>query len=181
MSMDKVTPSRIAGNRLLFFALAMIGVFILLVPVSLTPGIFVWPEIMLLISCALVIRRPEYAPYWLIGFVFLISDFLLVRPIGLGAFIALLATEFLRRNRPAFVEMMFLSEWLGIFLLLLSAGVLRSVILFLTLAERIPLWAFGAQIGLSVVIYPLVVAFVGLVFKVTKIEETISHPVRRTV
>jgi rod shape-determining protein MreD len=181
MEMGKISPARIVGNRVLYFAIGMVGIFIMLTPITMAPSTFFWPEVMLLIAFALIIRNPIFAPFWLIGFVVLIGDMLLARPLGLGAFTAVLATEFLRRNRPAFVEMLFLGEWFSIALLLLATGILRTFLLAITLAESVPFWGFVTQLGLSILAYPVVVGIVVLVFKARKSEDVISHPVRRQI
>lgn len=179
--MDKTSPKRILANRALYFCLGMLGIFAMLTPIAMTPSVFLWPEVMLLMAFALIIRNPVFVPFWLIGLVFLIGDILLARPLGLGAFTAVLATEFLRKNRPAFVEMLFLGEWFSIAILLLAVGIVRALLLAITLAEGIPFWAYMSQYGLSVLAYPIIVGLVSLLFKATKAEETPSHPVRRTI
>lgn len=177
--MASSTSWRVAGHRALFFALSMAGIFVLLVPVSMMPSNVVWPEVMLLAVFALTIRAPEIVPYWLVGIVFLLADFLLSLPLGLGVLIALLSSQFLLRNRPAFFEMLFLGEWFSISLLLIAASIVREVLLAITLAERTPWWGWFSQIGLSILIYPLIVGLVTVLFRVTKVEESISFPIRR--
>lgn len=179
--MKQISPMRVAGNRFLFFGLSVFGMLILLIPVSMLPQGIVWPQIALMAAMALVIREPVYVPFWLVGFVFLISDFLLAQPLGLGAFLAVLACEYLRRNRSAFLEMLFLGEWFGIAMIMLGIGLLRRILLVTTLGETVPWWAYGVQLGLSILTYPLVVGAVNLVFRVSKAQETVSHPVRRTI
>ena len=178
--MKQATPLQILGNRVLFLSLSVLGVLCLLVPVSLLPMGIIWPEFTFMAAMALVIRNPKYVPFWLIGFVFLISDFLLAQPLGLGAFIAVLACEYLRRNRSAFLEMLFFGEWVGIGIILLLTGILRRLLLAVTLAETVPWWAFGVQLGLSILGYPIIVAAISVTFRVSKAQETVSHPVRRT-
>jgi rod shape-determining protein MreD len=177
--MKQATQMQIFVNRALFLGLSILGILFLLVPVSLLPNGIIWPEITFMAAMALVIRNPKYVPFWLIGFVFLISDFLLVQPLGLGAFLAVLACEYLRRNRAAFLEMLFFGEWFGIALILLFAGLLRRILLVVTLAETVPWWAFGVQLGISILLYPVIVGAITVIFKVSKAQETISHPVRR--
>ena len=178
--MKQSTTMQIMSNRLLFLGLSILGFLFLLLPVSLLPKGIIWPEITFMAALALTIRNPKYVPYWLVGFIFLISDFLLAQPLGLGAFIGLLACDYMRRNRSAFLEMLFFGEWVGIALILLFAGVLRRLLLTVTFAETVPLWAFGMQLGLSILFYPVVVGGITLIFRVSKAQETVSHPVRRT-
>jgi len=176
---NKETPAQIIGNRFLFLALNLIGMFLMLVPISMMPSTISWPQVSLLACLALVLRCPVYVPYWLVGLVFLLSDLLLSQPMGLGAFIALAATEFLRRNRPAFVEMLFLGEWFAISMIMLVAGLVRALLLMVSLADGISIMAFAQQFGLNVIAYPLVVFLIQGVFRVNKTQDPISHPVRK--
>ena len=109
---------RIILNQFLFFFIFALGLFILLSPITLLPTNILLPETTLLITLILIIRSPDYVPFWLIFLTFILSDFLLTKPLGLNTFIVLIITEFVRRNRPAFVEMLFLSEWLVISIIL---------------------------------------------------------------
>jgi rod shape-determining protein MreD len=176
--MKQATPAQIIGNRALFLGLSMLGILFLLLPISMLPKGIIWPEFTFMAAMALVIRNPKYVPFWLIGFVFLISDFLLAQPLGLGAFIVVFACEYLRRNRGAFLEMLFFSEWFGIAVILFIAGILRRLLLAVTLAAPVPWWAFGVQLGLSVLSYPIVVGAISAMFRVSKAQETVSYPVR---
>ena len=176
--MKQATPMQIVGNRALFLGLSALGILFLLLPISMLPNGIIWPEMTFLAAMALVIRNPKYVPFWLLGFVFLASDFLLAQPLGLGAFIAVFACEYLRRNRGAFLEMLFFGEWFGIAVILFIAGIIRRLLLAITLAETVPWWAFGVQLGLSILCYPIVVGAISVLFRVSKAQETVSHPVR---
>jgi len=102
----------------------------------LLPTNILLPETTLLITLILIIRSPDYVPFWLIFLTFILSDFLLTKPLGLNTFLVLIITEFVRRNRPAFVEMLFLSEWLVISIILFFASLLKEILLILSLSER---------------------------------------------
>ena len=93
---------------------------------------------------------------------------------------AVLGWEYWGRNRSAFLEMLFLGEWVGIGIILLLTGILSRVLLAVTLEETVPWWAFGVQLGLSILCYPIIVAAISVTFRVSKAQETVSHPVRRT-
>jgi rod shape-determining protein MreD len=177
--MKQVSPMRIMGNRFLFFGLSVLGILILLIPVSMLPQGIVLPQIAFMATMALVIRDPIFVPFWLVGIVFMIGDFLLAQPLGLAAFLAVLASEYLRRNRSAFLEMLFFGEWFAISVILLTAGLLGRLLLAITLAETVPWWAFGLQLGFSIATYPLIVGAVNVIFGVSKDQETVSYPVRR--
>lgn len=176
--MAKSTSWQITLNRLLYFMIALIGIFLLLIPVSIFPNNLISPEIIFVVTLALIIRNPDYVPFWLIGIVFLLSDFLLTQPLGLNTFVILLITEFLRRNRLNFIEMLFLSEWLNIALLLLAAGFMRELLLIATLSEHMPTLTKISKVVLSIFIYPILVGLVNIIFRVRKAHKTTSYSSR---
>jgi hypothetical protein len=153
---------RIILNQFLFFFIFVLGLFILLSPITLLPTNILLPETTLLITLILIIRSPDYVPFWLI--------FL--------TFIVLIITEFVRRNRPAFVEMLFLSEWLVISIILFFASLLKEILLILSLSERNGWIETLQQIGVDIFMYPIVVILVRIVFQVKKTEKSISYSIR---
>ena len=164
---------RIILNQFLFFFIFVLGLFILLSPITLLPTNILLPETTLLITLILIIRSPDYVPFWLIFLTFILSDFLLTKPLGLNTFIVLIITEFVRRNRPAFVEMLFLSEWLVISIILFFASLLKEILLILSLSERNGWIETLQQIGVDIFMYPIVVILVRVVFQVKKTEKSI--------
>ena len=163
---------RIILNQFLFFFIFALGLFILLSPITLLPTNILLPETTLLITLILIIRSPDYVPFWLIFLTFILSDFLLTKPLGLNTFIVLIITEFVRRNRPAFVEMLFLSEWLVISIILFFASLLKEILLILSLSERNGWIETLQQIGVDIFMYPIVVILVRVVFQVKKTEKS---------
>lgn len=169
---------RIILNQFLFFFIFALGLFILLSPITLLPTNILLPETTLLITLILIIRSPDYVPFWLIFLTFILSDFLLTKPLGLNTFIVLIITEFVRRNRPAFVEMLFLSEWLVISIILFFASLLKEILLILSLSERNGWIETLQQIGVDIFMYPIIVILVRIVFQVKKTEKSISYSIR---
>ncbi len=106
---------------------------------------------------------------------FLLSDFLLTQPLGLNTFVILFITEFLRQNRLNFIEMLFLSEWFNIALLLLAAGFMRELLLIATLSEHMPTLTIVSKVGLSIFIYPILVGLVNIIFRVRKAHKNTSY------
>jgi len=66
---------RIILNQFLFFFIFVLGLFILLSPITLLPTNILLPETTLLITLILIIRSPDYVPFWLIFLTFILSDF----------------------------------------------------------------------------------------------------------
>ncbi|AXC49436.1 rod shape-determining protein MreD [Paracoccus suum] len=157
------TRRRLIGQSI-YVCTALLLLFLRLLP--LHPGAVTWPgpDLLLCLTLAWVLRRPEQVPVVLIAAVFLIEDVLLQRPIGLWAAIAVLGTEAARHREVRWREHAFMVEWLRV-------GVLIAVMI---LAQRIamalfvlPLPALGQtmlQLLATVAAYPPVVLAGHLLF-----------------
>lgn len=124
---DPVTSRRL-GYRVIWVLLIAAVMLAMLLPIHPGPGRFPAPDFLLLITFAWVLRRPDYVPVLLIGLVFLLADFLFMRPPGLWAALVVLATEFLRAREPGWRDLPFLLEWA------IVAGVLAVMTLAYSLA-----------------------------------------------
>jgi len=135
----------------------------------LSPGRIGWPgpDLLILLTFAWVLRRPEQVPVLVIAVVMLAADILLFRPVGLGAAIAVVATEAARRRQQRWRDQGFLVEWLRVAILMVLMVLAGRVIqtLFLippTLAPLPPLGLDILRLITSVGAYPFVVATLGL-------------------
>ncbi|MEZ5912317.1 MAG: rod shape-determining protein MreD [Paracoccaceae bacterium] len=164
---DPIQTARLA-YRLIYLLLAVLVIFLRLLPLDTTPTSWPGPNLLLCLCFAWVLRRPEYVPAPLVALVFLADDILSQRPPGLFAAIALLGSEFLRRREAMSRELTFLIEWLMV------AGVMTAVFLAYRLGLAI---TFVAQSNLSmetlqlvstVVAYPLVVGLTRVGFGLRK-------------
>jgi rod shape-determining protein MreD len=143
--------------RGLFLALALVLLFLRLLPLGQVPGTLPGPDLMICIILAWVIRRPDFLPMPLILVVILVEDLILMRPPGLWTAIVILATEFLRGRVALTRELNFLVEWV------LIAGVMLAMMLGYRLALAlafVPQPPFGfvvVQYLWSIAVYPVVV------------------------
>jgi rod shape-determining protein MreD len=159
---------RVWAYRGLFLSLALIALFLKLLPLGGLPGGLPWPDFLLCLTMAWVLRRPEHLPALLIAAVYLLADFLLLRPPGLWAFLVLLGTEFLRSRSVISRELSFVLEWMMV------AGVMAALVLGMRLVLAIlmvpqaPLDMTLAQLTLTILAYPLVVVFSLYVLNVHK-------------
>ena len=122
------------------------------------------------VTFAWVLRRPHYLPTALIAAVFLLTDFLYMRPPGLWTALVVLAVERLRMREAALREQP----------LLVELGTVAAVMVVLHLAAFVLLLVFGvpqAAFGLmllqliaTLVAYPMVVILAQMVFKVHKLS-----------
>lgn len=98
--------------RVAFMGIAALLFFLRLLPLGAAPGHWPGPDLLLCVTLAWVLRRPEYVPAPLIAVVMLIEDVLLMRPPGLWTAIVVLGTEFLRGRAALTRELSFAAEWL---------------------------------------------------------------------
>ncbi|MGL6208217.1 MAG: rod shape-determining protein MreD [Paracoccaceae bacterium] len=147
----------VAGHRVLFVLLAVLLLFLRLLPGQGFIGGLPGPDLLLCLICAWTMRRPDYLPVVLVAVVVLIEDLILMRPPGLWTALVVLATEFIRARVALTRELTFVVEWLlvaGIMIGLFLANRIIFAIAFL------PQAGFGfsmVQVIWSILCYPLVV------------------------
>lgn len=131
----------------------------------LSPGRIAWPgpDLLMAVTLAWVLRRPEQVPVLTVALVMLAADILLFRPLGLGAALAVVATEVARRQQQRWRAQGFLVEWLRVAILMglmvLAERVIRTLFLVpATLAPLPPLGSEALRLIATIAAYPLVVA-----------------------
>lgn len=160
---DPLTRSR-ALHRLLYLGIAALVLFLRLLPVNGGASSFPGPDLMLALTFAWVMRRPDYVPAVLIVLVYLVEDMLFFRPIGLWPLLVLLATEWLRRREESLRDLPFLFETALIGAVWLAMLVAQRLVLLVTFVEPLPLGLELLRLLMTIAAYPLVVAFSKLAF-----------------
>lgn len=154
--------------RGLFVALALVLLFLKLLPLGSLAGTLPGPDLLLCLIFAWVLRRPDYLPVLLVAAVMLVEDFLLMRPPGLWAGLVIVGTEFIRSRVGLTRELSFPAEWA------LVGAVMFGLLLAYRLAfvvSFMPQPALGfalLQTVWSVLCYPLVVAASRFAFDLRK-------------
>ncbi|RPE67452.1 rod shape-determining protein MreD [Pacificibacter maritimus] len=155
--------------RCAFVLLSLVALFIYLLPLEFGEGRWPGPDLIVAFAFAWVLRRPSYVPILLIGPVFLIADFMLVRPPGLWAALCVLGIEFLRRREGRSRDIPFPVEWAMISAVLLGLAVIYRVLLSVFLVQQASFGLVILQQLSTLFIYPLVVFISTSVMGVTKI------------
>lgn len=125
---------------------------------SLTLARWPAPDIMLALTLAWVVRRPDLLPAPVIVIYFFVEDILMMRPPGLWALIVLGATEFLRRRNPTLRGLVFWLEFALVSALMLGMFLLNRMVLGIVMVPQAPLGLSLAQFVGTVGIYPVVAA-----------------------
>lgn len=155
---DPVTL-RLWLGRGLFLAFASLIVLVRLLPLDTVPGTLPAPDILVCLTFAWVLRRPDHVPPLMIAAVFLICDMLFLRPPGLWAALMLVATEFLRaREGDLARELPFALEWAMVAGVLAAATLAEALVLTVFLVPRPPIGVALSHMLITLLSYPVIVA-----------------------
>ncbi len=150
--------SPVLTYRLLFVGLAIVLLFLRILPVDSGTEGWPGPDLLLCLIFAWTMRRPDFLPVGLVAAVVVVEDLILMRPPGLWAALVVLAAEFIRSRVALTRELTFAVEWL------LVAGIMVSLFLAYRVIFAIafvPQAGFGyalVQVVWSILCYPAVVA-----------------------
>lgn len=129
---------------------------------------FPMPDLLLCLTLAWVVRRPDMLPAPVIAAYFFLEDILLLRPPGLWALIVLLSSEFLRRRSDQFRGYGFWLEYLLVAGLLLAMFLANRGILMIVMVPQVPLGLSFLHLLGTVLAYPAVVAVSHFIFGLRK-------------
>lgn len=163
-------PGKLWFYRSLFVALAVSVSFTQLLPLNPGPGGLPGPDVMLLIAFAWTVMRPDYVPVLLLAIVFLVLDFLLMRPPGLWTALVVLCTEFLRARHFQLRATSFLVEWLLVAAMIVVLTVVYQVLLAVFVVERPAIGLTLIRMIFTIVTYPLVVILAGRALGLRKLR-----------
>jgi len=161
-------PARVWVMRSLYLGLSFFIIFLHLLPLTTSPNRWVAPDLMMALTFAWAMRRPEYVPALCVGGIILLADLLFQRPPGLTAGLIVVGAETLRARAVANRDMPYLVEWMSV------AGVMIGVVL----AQRLLLAIFFIpapalslvlqELMMTIALYPVVVMLSHFVFNVRR-------------
>lgn len=155
--------------RALFLTLCGLIMFLHLLPLEPVSRLWAAPDLMIALTFAWVLRRPEFAPLVLIACVFLLADFLLQRPPGLWSALILIGSQTLRSKALDLRDLTFSMEWLSVASTLVVITISYRIILTLLMVDTPPLSLSLIQLLMTLLAYPLVVLASQTIFRVRKI------------
>ncbi|WP_170414858.1 rod shape-determining protein MreD [Ruegeria atlantica] len=144
-------------KRSLFVFLAVLIVFLHLLPLDTQPDRWPFPDLLIALTFAWVLRRPEYVPIFLIAAVMLMADLLLQRPPGLLAALVVLGTAYLRSAAPGMRDAGFMAEWTTVAVVIAGVFALNRVVLAILSVQQAALGPVVIQVVLTIAVYPLIV------------------------
>ena len=155
--MDDPLRRDVLVHRGIYLLVVLALLFLRLLPLGDGAARLPGPDLVLCLTLAWLLRRPDYLPALLIAAVFFLEDLLLMRPPGLWTAVVLLGTEVLRSRIALTRELSFVVEWLFMAALMLAMFLGYRLILAVTFLPQV---AFGyalAQVLASILFYPVVV------------------------
>ncbi len=153
---DPVTARRLAGWALyLLIAFALIA--IRLMPLSGGALAFPGPDLVVALTLAWVLRRPDQVPMLLIALVVLAEDILLMRPPGLWAMLTVLGAEFVRARESSWRDLPFLAEWALVGIVMAGMMLAGRAVMAVTFNPQPPLGQSMLQLLATLAAFPLIV------------------------
>ena len=151
------SPARIWGMRLVYLGISL-GILLLeLLPLQTEPRNFAGPDMILLLTFAFALRRPEYVPATVVALAILLADLLLQRPPGLMAALTVIVSETLRGRSEGLRTLPFTVEWLTAALAIFAVMIGYRFVLALFVIPQAPLLLALSQLLSTAVAYPLIV------------------------
>ncbi|MBR9650935.1 rod shape-determining protein MreD [Thalassovita aquimarina] len=176
--MSEALTTRRWGMRLAYVLLALAIIFFQLLPLETTPRRWTGPDLLILITFAWAVRRPDYLPAFLVASNFLLGDFLFQRPPGLLAALTVLAVEALKRRSRSLRDQTFLVEWLTVSVMLIVLMLSDRMVLAVLLIPQSPMGLTLVQLIMTIIAYPLVAAVSHSLFGVRRIAANDAEALR---
>jgi rod shape-determining protein MreD len=155
--------------RFIWLGLCLVLIVLQLLPLDTTPKGWAAPQLILALTFAWVLRRPEYVTPLMIALVFLLTDLLFQRPPGLWAALVLISSEALRARATRLRDLAFAAEWLHVAVTLVIITLGYRAALTLLLIDQAPLGLSLIQMMMTLMAYPLVVITSQFLFGVRKL------------
>lgn len=154
--------------RCLYLGLSFFIIFMHLLPLELSPTRWFAPDLLMGLTFAWAMRRPEYVPVLCVGGVILLADLLFQRPPGLYAAVMVIGAETLRARALANRDMPYLVEWFSVAGVMISVVVAQRILLAIFFVPAPSLGLVLLQLTMTIAIYPVIVIVSHFVFNVRR-------------
>ena len=173
--------SRVWVMQTIYVILALAIVYGRLLPLENHVVPWAAPDLLVIMTFAWALRRPDYVPVMSVAIVMLMADLLLLRPPGLMAALVLVGTAALQRRQRDIREMGFVLEWMTVTMALGAILVAERLMLGLFMVPQVPLGQSVIQSFVTTLYYPLVVIGSEVIFGVRRIAPgSVSNVVQRS-
>ncbi len=160
--------AQIMINRAVFAGLALLLVFMQLLPLETVPGSWAAPDFLLACTLVWVSRRPDYLPVLVIALIFFLTDLLYQRPPGLWTALVLILTEVLRTRARSIRDIPLALEWGVVAIGILMITLINRLALAIVMTQQAPLGLTLIQMVMTIAVYPVVLIVAHYAFGVTR-------------
>ncbi len=154
--------------RLVYAVLCLTLLFLQLLPLETTPRRWAGPDFMVVFSLAWAVRQPDYTPPLLVAGMFLLADFLLMRPPGLLAAIMVVVCEVQRARAASLRDASFATEWVTAAAVMMLGMMGYRALSTIFLVEQVSFGLMLMQVMMNVAVYPVIVLLSHLLFGVRR-------------
>jgi rod shape-determining protein MreD len=139
-----------------------------LLPLAATQTRWTPPDLIMALTFAWAMRRPEYVPAICVGGVVLLADLLFQRPPGLLAGLVVIGSETLRARALANRDMPYLVEWASVAGVMIGVAIALRLLLAVFFIPAPSLGLVLIQLIMTIALYPLVVLISHVLFSVRR-------------
>lgn len=166
--MAEGSAPRVWAMRMLYLALALAVIFANLIPLDFQPQVWTGPDLLVALTFAWALRRPEFVPALSVAVIVLLADLLLLRPPGLWAALMVMGTQALKNRARNLRDQPFMMEWLAVAGIFLVITLGNRLVLAVMMVPQAPLGLTVIHVVMTLICYPVVVMISQLVFGVRK-------------
>lgn len=179
--MAELSPTRLILMRGLYVVLSLALIFLHLLPLDTAPRRWAGPDLLVALTFAWTMLRPDHVPVLSVAVVMLLADLVFQRPPGLMAALVLLGVEYLRNRAVTHRGAGFAREWVTVALVMAALFAADRVALTVLDVPRAQLGLGVMRTGLTIAIYPFVVLFCRTVLGLRRPQpgETLATGTRR--
>jgi len=141
-----------------------------LLPMRIVYQEVLWPNLIYLVTVGWLIRKPSYLPVILILFVHIISDIVLLKPLGLWPALSLIGYEFLRWRSLSQGQLKLGQELVLVNSVLILLTFLQIGMELIFKIESPPMGMILLQLAFTLLIYPIVIFVLHSILKVRHFE-----------
>ncbi len=139
-----------------------------LLPLQFSPDRASGAELFFAFTFIWVVRQPITAPFLSVAVLALIADSVLMRPLGLWAFLLVVAIEITRFSHKSVQERGLLMEFSMFVALLVAMTIIQSLLLWASFSQGLDLAANVQFVMLTALVYPVMLLFIYYILRVRK-------------
>jgi rod shape-determining protein MreD len=154
--------------RGIFLLLGLFMVALPLLPLQFNPAQWPMPDMLFALTLAWVVRQPQSAPFLLVAALALLADAVLMRPLGLWAFLFLITVETIRPIHKTIQERGVLFEGMVALAALVVMLIMQNILLWISFSKTMELALSAKFVLRTLLFYSFMIMFLHYIIRVRK-------------